>query len=135
MSYIHLKLDTTAPTIEISAPKYTTREMMNVITIKANERIAKVGKLHVTDPQGFTKNLDFSLSGDTIKGIIRFNDLALGNSTLYVQVYDDVWNMSDLYTHTFVIKENLSHLKLTSNITGIIPLTNIKSRTVISKIK
>ena len=135
MNYVIIELDTTAPILETFAPRYTTRDTVNNIVIKANEQIGKIEKLYVTDSQGATRNLDFSLSNNVITGIVKFNDLAIGTAILSVQVSDTVFNLSEIYTHEIIIKDTLSHLKMSTEIKSMIPKTNILARKVITKIE
>ena len=135
MNYVIIELDTTAPILEIFAPRYTTRDTVNNIVIKANEQIGKIEKLYVTDSRGVTRNLDFSLSNNVITGIVKLNDLAIGTAILSVQVSDTVLNLSQLYTHEIIIKDTLSHLKISTEIKSMTPKTNISIRKITTKIE
>lgn len=135
MNYVIIELDTTAPTLEIFAPRYTTRDTVNNIIIRANEQIGKIEKLYIMDSQGVKRNLDFSLSSDEITGNVKFNDLSTGTATLSVQVKDNVFNLSRIYIHEIIIKDTLSNLKISSRINGYVPETKILTRIPITKIE
>lgn len=135
MNYVIIELDTSAPTLEIFAPRYTTRDTVNNIIIKANEQIGKMEKLYVVDSTGVSRNLDFSLSFDQLNGTVKFNDLSIGKATLHVQVSDTVFNLSELYTYEIEIKESLSFMKVKGRIEELIPITTVATANIKTKIE
>lgn len=112
MNYILLELDTTPPQLEIYAPKYTTKETENHITIESNERLSTYQEIYIIDSNGNKFNLHFDLKENILFGKVKFNHLSLGIATLFVRVKDEVDNLSDLYQHKIEIKDNISRLRM-----------------------
>jgi hypothetical protein len=112
-SYVTLELDTTSPTIEIFAPKYTTETITNVITIESNEKLAKYQDIYVIDSKGVRHDYTFEKDSDnTYVGIIRFNNYPIGIATIYARMKDEVDNFSNVATSSIEIKEGLTLLSL-----------------------
>lgn len=110
-SYVYIELDTTKPQIEIYAPQYTTQDIVNQITIEANEKISDHHEVWIIDSNGVRHDYVFSKIRDSqLTGLIRLNNLPIGISTIYAKVSDDVGNVSDIASHSFMIKESLSKL-------------------------
>lgn len=105
-NYLILELDTTAPTLYIYAPSYTTRSAVTPITIEANETLASYQDIYIVDAEGNKKDLTFTHEGSSLVGELSFNDYPLGIATLYVRLKDDVDNVSSLYSHSFSIMES-----------------------------
>jgi hypothetical protein len=105
-NYLLLELDTTAPTLHIYAPSYTTRSTITPITIEANETIGSHQEIYVIDSAGNRKDLTFTHEGSSLVGELSFNDYPIGIATLYVRLKDEVDNVSSLYSHTISIMES-----------------------------
>lgn len=131
-SYLLLELDTTPPEIEIIAPRYTTHDITNEITITANEPLSSFQEIYTIDSQGNRFNHTFKHNGNEFIGSIRFNELSFGVATIYAQLKDEVGNPSALVSKPIEIKESLSRLNLSisdscRNITTSEKVRNIKS--------
>jgi hypothetical protein len=111
-SYISLELDTTPPQIEIFAPRFTTRDIENHITIESNEILGSFQEIYVVDSGGTRHELNFSNEGDTLIGIVRFSYIPFGTITLFVRVKDELDNISKLYQTSIELKENISRLRM-----------------------
>jgi hypothetical protein len=110
-SYVILELDTTPPSIQIYAPKYTTNDLLNVITIEANEKLSDYQDIWVVDSNGKRHNYNFSKETDeSYIGYVQFTSFPLGVSTIYARLKDEVGNMSELKSFNFVIKESLNKM-------------------------
>jgi hypothetical protein len=104
-NYVLLTLDTTAPSLNIYAPSFTTRTSRTPITIEADEPIQQQ-EIYLLDAEGERHDVTFSLHENILEGELYFDSFPLGISTLYVRVKDEVENESDLYTHSFSIVES-----------------------------
>ena len=112
MDYIIVELDTTAPTIEIYAPAYTTREASVEITISANETLGRSNEVYIIDESGTRHDYTFDLLGNQMVGVIDFNGFPLGMARLFVRVKDTVDNVSELYEKVITIRDSLTILSL-----------------------
>lgn len=112
MDYIIVELDTTAPTIEIYAPAYTTREASVEITVNANETLGSSNEIYIIDESGTRHDYTFDLHGNQMVGVIDFNGFPLGLAKLFVRVKDTVDNVSELYEKVITIKDSLTILSL-----------------------
>ncbi|MGD6876747.1 hypothetical protein [Bacillus infantis] len=121
MSFITLELDTTPPEIEIYSPTYVTRETDNLITIIGSEELSTYQEIYIVDSQGNRFDYTFTHDNNSFVGKVKLNELSLGTATLYVRVKDTVDNISELKSHMFEIKENISRLRMSIS-HGIHPL-------------
>ncbi|QOV08260.1 putative Ig-like domain-containing protein [Bacillus phage Kirov] len=112
MDYIIVELDTTAPTIEIYAPAYTTREASVEVTIDANETLGTQNEIYIIDENGNRHDYTFDRFGNQMVGVIDFNGFPLGLARLFVRVRDEVDNVSELYEKVITIRESLTILSL-----------------------
>jgi hypothetical protein len=109
MSYVVLTIDTTKPELEIFAPRYTTHDVTNTITIEANEPIADYQDIYVVDSQNVRHDYTFFKESDNqYVGKVRFNDFPLGVATIYARLKDEVNNFSDTVVKNLEIKESLN---------------------------
>ncbi|MBO0962389.1 hypothetical protein J1P26_22055 [Neobacillus sp. MM2021_6] len=106
MNYILLELDTTAPTLEIYAPNYTTRSALTPVTIQANEPLSSYQEVYIVDALGGRHDLTFAHEDDNLVGYLSLNGYPLGIATLYCRLMDTVDNLSSLYSHSFSIMES-----------------------------
>jgi hypothetical protein len=111
-SYIVLELDTTPPEIEIYAPRYTTREILNEIKIISNEKLSAFQDIYIIDSKNNRHDYTFEYSENEFIGFVQFNELSYGMATIYVTVKDEVYNRSALVSKTIEIKESLSRLNV-----------------------
>jgi len=112
-SYLLIDLDTTKPEIFIYAPRYTTEEITNVITIEANEALSTYQEIYVIDSAGQRHDYTFEKESDNnFVGRIRFNNLPLGIAIIHARVTDEVDNVSDLALSAIDIKKSITLLSL-----------------------
>lgn len=113
-SFIYIEFDRTPPEVEIYAPSYTTRELVNEITIEANEHIADDHhEIYVIDSNGDRHDYTFEKELDNrFVGFIKFSNFPMGIATIYARMKDDVDNFSNLVDKSIEIKENLTLLQL-----------------------
>jgi hypothetical protein len=116
-SYVLIQLDITKPTIEISIPRYTTRDIVNEITISSNENLSNYQDIYIIDSVGNKHQLSFQKSedGKEFVGMIKFEGYPYGMSTIYARLKDEVDNISDVKSVSFEIKESLNRIFVTSN--------------------
>jgi hypothetical protein len=112
MNYVVLEIDTKKPELEIYAPSYTTREVIDEVTIVADETLDAQYEIYTIDINGDRRDYTFDHQGNQLVGLMAFNDYPLGTLTLYVQVRDEVHNLSNIYSKPIVVKESLSLLQL-----------------------
>lgn len=109
MSYVVINIDTTNPTISIYAPNYTTQDVVNTITIEADEPIADYQEIYLIDSLSNRYDYTFAKEADNqYVGRIRFNNLPLGVHTMYARVKDEVNNFSNIAVKQIEIKESLN---------------------------
>lgn len=107
-SYVFINYDTTSPHIEIHAPNYTTREMLNTITIESNEDLSDYQEVYLIDSSGDRHDLTFNKDSEKIFiGNVKFTNISLGIANLYARMKDDVDNLSNLANVSIEIKESL----------------------------
>lgn len=107
-SYVIVELDTTAPHIDIYAPRYTTRESLNIITIESDEALAEYQDVYVLDKNGDRHNFTFNRDTDNqYIGIIKFNTMPLGIVQIFARMKDEVDNFSNVASATIEIKNTL----------------------------
>lgn len=109
---ITIELDTTPPILEIHAPKYSTREIENHITVEANETLSSYQEIYIIDSTGNRYDFQFKHNDNKLIGIVKFNQLSFGTATLHIRVKDEVDNLSQLYQHKIEIKDNISRLRM-----------------------
>lgn len=115
-SYVLIDLDTTKPEISIYAPRYTTEEITNVITIEANEALSTYQEIYIIDSAGQRHDYTFEKESDNnFVGRIRFNNLPLGIAIIHARVTDEVDNVSDLALSAIEIKKAITLLSLEIN--------------------
>lgn len=111
-SFIEVHLDTTAPTIQIYAPSYTTKEAINRIIIESNEKLDNYQEIYVIDSRGERYNYNFFHESDNIFiGQIQFMNL-IGIVTIYARMKDEVGNLSNLVSKSIEVKEYISLLNV-----------------------
>lgn len=109
MSYVVLEIDTTNPTVSIYAPNYTTQDVVNTITIEANEPVSDYQDIYLIDSLDNRHDYTFSKESDNqYVGRVRFNNLPLGVHTLYARLKDEVDNYSNVAIKSIEIKESLN---------------------------
>lgn len=112
-SYIQIELDTTKPEISLYAPRYTTEDITNVITIEADEALSSYQEVYVIDSVGNRHDYTFEKeSSHQYVGRVRFNTLPLGICTIYARMKDDVDNTSDLASASIELKKSITLLSL-----------------------
>jgi hypothetical protein len=112
-SYITIELDTTSPKVEVFAPKYTTDDIINTITVEASEKLANYQDIYVIDSNGVRHDYTFERDSDTtFVGVIRFVNYPLGIATIYARMKDEVDNFSNVASTSVEIKEGLTLLSL-----------------------
>lgn len=116
-SYVQITFDRTSPEIEIYAPRYTTNEIVNIITVEANEPLSTHQEFYVEDGQGGIHNYTFIQSEPHIfTGRIRFNDnVPYGILKIFARVRDEVDNESNLVMATIELKESIRLLTMTES--------------------
>lgn len=113
-SFVVIELDTTPPIIEIIAPKYTTRNIINRITVQANENLSDYQNIYILDSNNIRHDYIFNQErGDSFVGLINFADYPTGMTTIYARLRDEVNNVSNLAVATIEIKETIPLLRLT----------------------
>lgn len=112
--YVFINIDTTSPNIEIYAPSYTTNELLNEITIQANEQLSlNNSKVYAIDSNGVRYDYTFQLEGDKYVGYVKFSDVPVGSIvTLYAQVADDYDNVSNLISKAVFVANQVTKLSL-----------------------
>lgn len=93
-----LELDTTGPRVAISAPGYTTPDIENEVYVNADEALAPFQNIYLVDSEQVRHDFIFQYEGTRFYGIVKLADCAAGIATLYVQVKDEVENLSNLAT-------------------------------------
>lgn len=113
-SFVYIEFDRTPPTVEIYAPSYTTVDLVNEITIEANENITSDHQeIYVIDSNGIRHDYTFEKGLDNqLVGLIKFAEYPLGIVTIYAKIKDEVDNFSNLVSKSITLKENLTLLKL-----------------------
>lgn len=115
-SYLFVELDTTKPEISIYAPRYTTEDITNVITIESNEELSEYQDIYIIDSVGERHDYTFEKeSGNQYVGRVRFNTLPLGIATIHARLKDEVGNISDLALSAIEIKKAITLLSLKIN--------------------
>jgi len=95
------------------APKYTTREVENIITIESNEVLAQYQDVYVIDKNGDRHDYTFDRETDTeLTGVIKFSNFPFGIATIYARLKDEVDNFSNVISASIEIKESLTLLNL-----------------------
>lgn len=108
-SYVILKLDTEPPKIKIHAPRYTTNDVTNIITIEADEELSEYQDIYAIDSDGKRHEYIFRKEAyNKLVGEIQFSDYPVGMVGLYARLKDDVGNLSDLASANFEIKTSLN---------------------------
>jgi hypothetical protein len=111
-NYVLIEIDTASPDIDIYIPPYTTIDLINEIIIQANENLEQYQEIYVIDSHGSRFDYTFELERDRLVGLVNFGNLSLGVATIYARVKDEVGNISNLVSKSFVLKESLTLLKL-----------------------
>jgi hypothetical protein len=107
-SYVILELDTTPPIIEMYAPRYTTSDTVNVITIESNESLAEYQDIYVIDANGDRHDFTFYRESNTeYVGAVRFNNIPTGIVEIFARMKDDVDNFSNVVSATIEVKNTL----------------------------
>lgn len=112
-SYVLIELDTTPPDINIYVPSYTTNDLTNEIIIESNESLSNYQEVYVIDSNGDKHDYVFEkVSDKQFLGIVKFANFPMGTSTIYARMKDEVDNLSEIASKSFVIKESLTLLVL-----------------------
>ena len=112
-SYVYLELDRTPPIIEIYAPSYTTKDLVNEIIIQSNEKSSlSQNEIYAIDSNGDRHEYTFDYMDDINQfvGLIKFSNFPVGIATIYARVRDEVGNMSNRVSKSINIKESLTML-------------------------
>lgn len=108
-NYFELTLDTTSPTLNIVVPQYTSPNIYTDIKIYSNETLMDYQDIYIIDNVGNRHDLIFDFDDNkAFIGKFTFNEFPLGFVTIYVQLKDDVANLSSLYSKTINIVNNQS---------------------------
>lgn len=110
-SYIKVRLDTTSPLFSVYAPKYTTPDFDNPITVESNEPIGKAD-IWVIDAKGERTDYTLAMKGNNLEGTIQFTDYPTGITNLFVQLEDKVGNKSEPIQSIIEIKTTLQRLRV-----------------------
>lgn len=112
-SYVHIEFDRTRPIVEIFAPRFTTTEIVNVITVEANEPLSTFQEVYVVDSKGEHHYYVFHQeSPSTYVGRIRFNTMPLGIVNIYARFRDEVDNVSNWMVASIEIREHIHFLQM-----------------------
>lgn len=112
-NYVIIEFDTSPPLIEIFAPRYTTRESLNTITIVSNEPLADYQDIYTIDNAGNRRNFTLQKVSDTeFTGEIQFSDFSIGIIQLYARMKDDVDNFSNVVSAPIEIKLSLELVRV-----------------------
>lgn len=99
-NYFTLTLDTTGPVVNILAPKFTIMDKPVDYKIVSSEQMLPYQNFYIMDSKGVRHDLIFEYLGDSFEGTVDFSEYPKGIATLYVQVKDDVLNLSPVYKHS-----------------------------------
>ncbi|MBU8908490.1 hypothetical protein [Desertibacillus haloalkaliphilus] len=99
-----LELDTTPPTLEITAPSYTVPSQETEIIIEANEPLDEFQDIYIIDGKGTRHDVIFQFGKDHFYGKLSFSQMSIGIATIYVRLKDEVHNLSAVYEKTIDIK-------------------------------
>jgi hypothetical protein len=118
-SYLTIEFDKTSPIISVFAPRYTTNDVFNTITIESNEKLAEYQDVVIVDSEGNEHGVTFERANDKqYIGNIKFYNLPLGLTRINARMKDDVDNYSntayaiiDIKTSIDTIIVRASHLK------------------------
>jgi hypothetical protein len=114
-SFFLLELDTTAPTISIALPTWTTRTTVPVI-ITSNEELDNFQDIYMVDSQGNRFDSTFLYLDDSFEGIVDFSSAASGRATIYARLRDTVRNEITAEATILVTAERGARLNVTSEI-------------------
>jgi hypothetical protein len=97
-----VELDLTSPLIDVYAPSITYTQSLETITIEANENLDTKQSIYIIDSLGNRHDYNFYLNENkrTLTNFISFANFPNGIATLFVTVYDEVWNKSSIYKKT-----------------------------------
>lgn len=118
VSHFYLNLDTTAPTVDIDAPKYAFQGGIDGISIKSDERLSSFQDIYAIDSEGQKHEFVFKLSEDKQKyiGTISFNEFPFGEATVYIRISDEVGNTTDVHKINLNVISSLIGNTLTATI-------------------
>ena len=114
-SFFLLELDTTAPTISIALPTWTTRTTVPVI-ITSNEGLDNFQDIYMVDSEGNRFDSTFLYLDDSFEGIVDFSSAASGRATIYARLRDTVRNEITAEATILVTAEWGTRLNVTSEI-------------------
>lgn len=107
-SYVILGFDTTPPQLQVYAPRYTTNETLNTITIESNEPLGEYQDIYIIDNSGTRHNLTFQrVTSRQYVGNIILNFVPNGIVSLYARMKDDVDNFSNVVTTVIEVRTGL----------------------------
>jgi hypothetical protein len=121
-SWVNITLDTTPPTISIHSPTIITSKSFEFISIEADENLDIRQEIYIVDSLNKRHDYIFALEPDkkTLFNTIDFQNYPNGIATIFVIVYDEVWNKSMLYRKSINIGNvdtgNIENVKLNLDI-------------------
>jgi len=104
-NFFKVELDTTPPSVSITAPSYTIPHIDTEIIISSDEPLDNYQEFFIVDSAGNRHDVIFDYRGDSFRGVIDFWDYALGIATVYARVRDEVHNLSEIVMATIDIKK------------------------------
>lgn len=112
-SYVQITFDRTNPKIDIYAPRYTTDEVVNIVTVEADEPLSTYQEFYIEDNKGVIHNYTFvQIEPHIYMGRIKLSNMPYGILKLYARVRDEVDNQSNLEMATIELKESLHFLTM-----------------------
>lgn len=102
--YFTLTLDTTAPTVSILAPSYTTPQTSDEITVLGNETLSTTQDIYIIDSNGVRRDYTFDYQTDRFVGLVSWDGYPYGPATIYAQIKDEVDNTSALASKSINIR-------------------------------
>ena len=134
-NHVVLELDTTPPTINVYAPRYTIGNAISVITVESNEKLAHYQDITLIDSENNTHPLTFQRVSDTsYVGEVNFNNLPLGEVYINVRMKDEVDNLSLISSAIIEIKNSLELIRVKARDMKLIEST-LSSQSMTVKLK
>lgn len=99
MNNLTVTLDTTPPVVSIIAPKYAMADDIVHITIEANEALDSWNNIRIVDNNDIDISNTFTMYENSFIGSVHI-PTGINKITIYAQLRDDVWNMSDIISKT-----------------------------------
>ena len=97
-NFFMLELDTTGPSVSISAPYYTLPNTETEILINSSKNVAPdYQDIYIMDSLNVRHDVIFAQKGDSsFIGRLYFSDYHIGIAQIFAQIRDDVFNLSNL---------------------------------------